>query len=119
MFAEIENDETRKLAGALLVSVSLASAVVVLFVNWFVNRFISPRTVNTTLFSPTSYVASAENLDSEIVGRQQQLIQRLEGRVSELEGALRDLKVRLGEPQVPVLYQATPASRLRYSDGYN
>ena len=48
-------------------------------------------------------------------GRQQQTIARLEARCAELEGAVRDLKVRLGEPQVPVTYQASP-SRLRYSD---
>jgi hypothetical protein len=59
--------------------------------------------------------ATAASVDDRLE-RQQYTINRLENRIVELEGALRDLKVRLSEPQVPVTYQATPNSRIRYSD---
>jgi hypothetical protein len=115
MFGEIENEETRKLVVALLLSVSLASAAVMLFVNWFVNRFISPRTVENHFVGNVTGFATAASVDDRLE-RQQYTINRLENRIVELEGALRDLKVRLSEPQVPVTYQATPNSRIRYSD---
>ena len=103
---------------AMLVAVSLASAVVVLFVHWFVNKYIAPRAVtnNTFVSSTASGAADAAGVEAAFA-RQQQAIARLETRILDLEGALRDLKVRLHEPQVPVTYQASPSSRsARFGD---
>ena len=113
MFDEIESPELRKFAGAMLLSVSLSTAVVVLVVMWFFNKYLAGPG-NTTIVSTASGAADASSVDAAFQ-RQQQTIVRLDARCAELEGAVRDLKVRLGEPQVPVTYQASPG-RLRYSD---
>merc|ERR1711916_45257 len=94
MFAEIENEELRKLTGALLVSVSLASATVVLFVTWFIGKFMK-----------TTAVVGAPGTEREIIARQQHTISQLESRLNDMEHTVRELKLRVGDPPVPMSFQ--------------
>ena len=120
LFTEIEDVEMRKLASAMLFSISLASAIVVIFTHWFATKFIGGRPAA----SSSSLASSGPAIDLDSIdgafARQQMLIQQLESRIAQLEAAAAASNGSRApqSPRVSTAYQAlesTP-SRLRYAN---
>jgi hypothetical protein len=117
------NDDFDELIPSLFLAISVASVVTMLFLIWFLNRFVNlrPDVPVTTRSLDADMITSlvADNRAQKAVIDQQRLaVDRLEARCADLEVAFRELRSRLGDgPNVPTAYQATtPSPRgLRYS----
>lgn len=118
LFTEIEDVEMRKLASAMLFSISLASAIVVIFTHWFATKFIGSRPAASAASHAGGPAIDLDRIDGAFA-RQQMLIQQLESRIAQLEAAAASSGSRAPQsPRVSTSYQAlesTP-SRLRYAN---